>query len=68
MSDRHLGTVTSFDGHVGLGQVTEDDGAEWMFHCVEIADGSRQIAVGANVQFGLRCKLGRYEAANVRPA
>jgi cold shock CspA family protein len=59
------GTVTAFDDHVGLGTVTAVDGAEYLFHCVEIADGSRTIAVGAAVEFELLPKLGRYEASGL---
>ena len=41
-----LGTVIDFDDHVGLGHVEADDGAVYLFHCVEIADGTRTIDVG----------------------
>ena len=61
------GTVTAFDEHVGLGTVTADDGADYLFHCVEIADGSRTIAVGTAVTFERLAKLGRYEASRVAP-
>lgn len=61
------GTVTAFDEHVGLGTVTAADGTEYLFHCVEIADGSRTIPVGTAVAFERLAKLGRYEAASVRP-
>lgn len=61
------GTVTAFDEHVGLGTVTADDGADYLFHCVEIADGSRTIPVGTPVTFERLAKLGRYEAAGLRP-
>ncbi len=63
-----IGTVTSFDEHVGLGAVTTAEGVEHLFHCAEIADGSRIISVGAAVTFELLPKLGRYEASQVRPA
>ena len=62
------GRVTDFDEHVGLGHVTADDGTEHLFHCVEIADGSRRIDVGAEVTFELLRKFGRDEAGDVRPA
>ena len=62
------GTVTSFDREVGLGEVTTADGSVVLFHCIEIADGTRDIAVGADVTFGLIGKLGRYEAAGITPA
>jgi len=62
------GTVTAFDRQVGLGEVQAGDGTVYPFHCIEIADGTRDIAVGTDVSFGLICKLGRYEAAGVQPA
>jgi cold shock CspA family protein len=61
------GRVIDFDEHVGLGHVAGDDGAEYLFHCVEIADGTRTIDVGADVEFDLLRKFGRDEAAQVRP-
>ncbi len=60
------GQVTQFDEAVGLGVITSDSGVEHSFHCIEIADGSRTIDVGAVVSFDLLAKLGRYEAANIR--
>ena len=62
------GTVTRFDQHVGLGEITADSGAVIPFHCIAIADGTRNITVGAEVEFGLVPKLGRYEAADITPA
>ena len=35
------------------------------FHCIVIADGSRDIDVGTEVEFDLISKLGRYEADHV---
>ena len=61
------GTVTAFDPQAGLGQVTDDAGVAWPFHCVAIADGSRDIAVGVAVTFEPLPKLGRYEATDLRP-
>ena len=60
------GTVTAFDVSVGLGTIRDADGVERRFHCIEIADGSRTIAVGAEVSFDVLAKFGRWEAANVR--
>jgi len=60
------GTVTAFDEAVGLGVVTSEDGMDHAFHCIEIADGSRSVAVGTPVSFDLLAKFGRYEAANLR--
>ncbi|MBA3287748.1 MAG: cold shock domain-containing protein [Acidimicrobiia bacterium] len=63
-----LGVVVAFDEHAGLGRVRrDDDGVELLFHCVEIADGSRSIAVGTPVEFDLLRKFGRDEAARLRP-
>ncbi len=59
------GTVVAFDREVGLGDVRADDGTMFGFHCVEIADGSRDIEVGSAVTFEVMSKFGRYEAARV---
>ncbi len=37
-----------------------------LFHCVEIADGTRTIDVGADVEFDVLVKFGHDEAANLR--
>lgn len=62
------GTVTTFDRDVGLGELTDDHGRVWPFHCIAIADGSRTIDIGAAVVFDTLPKLGRYEATDIRPA
>ena len=59
------GTVTAFDEHVGLGEITSD-GEVIAFQCIGIADGTRRIDVGAAVTFELLPKLGRYEATAIR--
>ena len=56
------GTVAAFDTDSGLGTVQGEDGANYLFHCVEIVDGTRTIDVGAAVEFRLLAKLGTYEA------
>ena len=61
------GTVAAFDDAVGLGEIDGEDGRRVPFHCVEIADGSRTILAGTAVEFALLPKLGRYEAADIRP-
>ena len=63
----HIGTVTTFDDHAGLGEITTVDGTVVAFQCISIADGTRRVAPGTAVQFELLAKLGRYEAANIRP-
>ena len=65
MSDSFAGRVVAFNDAVGLGEVERGDGVRFPFHCIEIADGSRTIAVGTSVTFGLLCKLGRYEAGQL---
>ena len=62
------GTVTEFDAARGWGTVTGDDGARADFHCTQIADGSRSIAVGTTVRYRLEPgHLGRWEAAAITP-
>ena len=63
----HLGVVVEFDRSIGLGAVRDADGAVWPFHCIEIADGSRDIAVGTPVRFGVLARFGRLQAAVVTP-
>ena len=62
------GRVAAFDEAAGLGTIAADDGTEHPFHCVEIADGTRTIAIGVDVEFDLLRKLGRIEARRIRPA
>ena len=59
------GTVTTFDKAVGLGEITRNDGWVVPFHCIVIADGSRDIPIGTEVEFDVMGKLGRYEADHV---
>ncbi|MBI5089578.1 MAG: cold shock domain-containing protein [Actinobacteria bacterium] len=68
MDAARRGTVTDFDREVGLGQVTDDDGRVWPFHCIAIADGTRDIATLTRVEFEVLPKLGRWEATSIRPA
>jgi cold shock CspA family protein len=64
--NRRTGRVTGFDGHVGLGTVADESG-QWPFHCTQIADGTRTVAVGAPVDFELRpAHAGRIEAYDLR--
>jgi CspA family cold shock protein len=60
------GVVTGFDEVVGLGVISDAGGDPYPFHCIEIADGSRSVEIGAEVRFDLLAKLGRWEAANIR--
>jgi cold shock CspA family protein len=61
------GHITEFDQQSGLGVITTHDGGVFPFHCVEIADGTRTIDVGIAVEFEPLRKLGRVEAAAIRP-
>ena len=62
------GRVASFDPEVGLGRVEADGGRTYPFHCVAIADGSRQIEPGTRVRFRVAAGLpGRWEAVEIRP-
>jgi len=45
------GKVERFDKDAGLGEIRAVDARLYPFHCTEIADGSRDIAVGADVMF-----------------
>jgi CspA family cold shock protein len=61
-----FGRVIDFDEHVGLGHVEATDGAVYLFHCVEIADGTRTIEVGTAVEFDVMVKFGNDEARSLR--
>jgi cold shock CspA family protein len=63
---RRRGTVRTFDERRGLGEIESDDGTTFPFHCTAIANGSRRIAEGAQVEFDLVAGLpGRWEAAAI---
>lgn len=60
------GRVEDFDEHVGLGTVLEPSGERHPFHCTAIADGTRDIPVGAEVDFVLvPGRRGRIEATTI---
>ena len=72
----HTGEVLEFDAARGLGRIAiavgsashraeGDDPADVLFHCIEIADGSRQVEIGTPVAFRLTRRLGALEAAAV---
>jgi len=60
------GVVDSFDTRVGWGQITDEDGISVGFHAIEIADGSRDIAVGTPVVFVEHRRFGATQAVGVR--
>jgi len=62
-----IGEVIEFDDPRGYGTVRAEDGSEHFFHCTAIADGTRSIDVGRNVEFEVvPGRLGRWEATNLR--
>jgi len=64
----HTGSVKSFDKDLGLGEVRGEDDRLYPFHCTEIADGSRDIAVGTEVSFAVSPgHLGSWEARGLEP-
>ena len=61
------GRVAEFDDDRGIGWV-EAAGTRWFFHCTQVADGSRTVAVGTPVTFEVRPgHRGTWEAAQVTP-
>lgn len=60
------GVVDSFDTRVGWGQITDEDGHSVGFHAIEIADGSRDIAIGTPVVFVEHRRCGTTQAVGVR--
>lgn len=61
-----IGRVAAFDSAVGLGEIESPAGDRYRFHCIEIADGTRDIELDVEVRFDLLYKFGRAEAANIR--
>jgi cold shock CspA family protein len=61
------GTVVAFDERRGLGEI-ESEGEHYPFHCTAVADGSRVVSVGAEVEFVVAPgPAGRWEAAHIEP-
>jgi cold shock CspA family protein len=59
------GTVTEFDEQTGLGTVVGADGRQYLFHCIEIVDGSRTVDLGQPVRFQPLPKFGRIQAGRL---
>jgi hypothetical protein len=70
LGDIEAGEAGDAGQAAGAGQAGGGAGSRrFPFHCTQIADGSRTVAVGARVSFGLLAgRAGRWEAADVRPA
>lgn len=63
------GVVESFDDARGYGLVRDGNDVGFFLHCVEIADGTRTIAVGTRVEGERRVgRLGHDEIARVSPS
>jgi cold shock CspA family protein len=62
------GVVTEFSDARGLGTVTGADGATYVFHVIEIADGTRSIEVGQPVSFQPLPKFGTFQAGHIHKA
>ena len=60
------GKVAEFDEAKGLGTVISDDGTSYVFHAIEILDGSRAIEAGQAVRFQPLAKFGRFQAGQIR--
>ena len=61
------GTVSEFDEAKGYGTVRSAGGRDLFFHCTQIADGTRTIPVGVNVEFEVMPgRNGRWEATDIR--
>ena len=54
------GAVASFNSHRGLGYIAVG-GDQYLFHCAEIVDGTREIEVGAQVSFVVADRFGNLE-------
>jgi cold shock CspA family protein len=66
MAGVHRGRVVSFDDPRGLGEVEDDRGQRFGFHCSSIADGSRTIDPDAAVVFRIAPgRSGRWEASDL---
>jgi cold shock CspA family protein len=64
--ERHTGEVVAFDDQLAYGDIRDPAGRTWFFHCTQIADGSRTIAVGTPVSFDvIPGRMGRWEAAEI---
>jgi cold shock CspA family protein len=58
------GVVTSFNSHRGLGYIAVGD-EQYLFHCAEIVDLTREMEVGARVSFVEAFRFGNLEASEI---
>jgi cold shock CspA family protein len=63
-----IGKVVEFDEHAGLGALEPPEGGRVSFHCTQIANGSRRVAVGTKVCYEVvPGNLGVWEAGLLEP-
>jgi cold shock CspA family protein len=60
-----VGRVTEFDEAKGLGNVRGDDGVDYLFHVIEIVDGTRTVDPGRRVSFQPLPRFGRFQAGRI---
>jgi cold shock CspA family protein len=58
------GVVASFNSHRGLGCIAAGD-QQYLFHCAEIVDLTREIEVGAQVSFVEVLRFGNLESSEI---
>ena len=65
VSPLRAGKVISFDEVRGMGSIVDGHDREYPFHCVSIADGTRQIEVNQAVEFMVGFAVARTEAVAI---
>ena len=59
------GTVREFDEAKGIGVIVSDDDRSFVFQCIEIADGTRNIDAGQAVSFRPLPRFGVFQAGAI---
>ncbi len=59
------GIVSEFADDRGLGTIVSGDGAAFLFHVIEIADGTRSVEVGQSVRFQPLPRFGAVQAGAI---
>jgi len=65
MGDTLNGTVHEFDEASGIGVIVSGDDQPFLFQCIEIADGTRDIDVGQAVSFRPLPRFGVFQAGAI---
>ncbi len=58
------GVVARFNNHRGLGFIVVGE-TQYLFHCAESVDLTREIEVGARVSFVVASRFGNLEASEI---